>query len=218
MTTTTMDADQAAGLLCETDGEELEATADGVILWGGVRVAVVECDNKELAKLLAAAPALGHALIAMTRERDAYRKAKQENDERFMREREEARAERDALRAKLRWHDALVGVERVLFDCVAGDAPKEEGDRALKRSKTLKHYGKLITDARYDAGNHVYAGTGRQDLIAKRAGVALVDLSLVARGVIPPFDDATTRRICEVIGCDPQPLLDAAAKIEEVLR
>ena len=34
-------------------------------------------------------------------ERDAYKKAKAENDERFMRERDEARAERDALQAKL---------------------------------------------------------------------------------------------------------------------
>lgn len=154
----------------------------------------------EMAHLFAAAPALARSLRSVERERD------------------DARRERDDLRAKLRWHEALVGVERVLFGCMAGDVPKEEGDRALKRSKAMKHYGKLISEARYDAGNHVYAGTGRQDLIAKRAGVALVDLSLAERGVIPPFDDATTRRICEVIGCDPQPLLDAAAKIEEVLR
>lgn len=37
-------------------------------------------------------PICGDALEAMTRERDAYRKAKQENDERFMNERDEARA------------------------------------------------------------------------------------------------------------------------------
>ena len=41
------------------------------------------------------------ALAAAVRERDAYRKAKAENDERFMLERDEARRERDAALAEL---------------------------------------------------------------------------------------------------------------------
>ena len=44
---------------------------------------------------------LATALLAALDERDAYRKAKQENDERFMLERDEARRERDELRLTL---------------------------------------------------------------------------------------------------------------------
>ena len=44
---------------------------------------------------------------ALRRERDAYRKAKQENDERFMIERDEARAERD------RYHVALTKISAI---------------------------------------------------------------------------------------------------------
>jgi hypothetical protein len=41
-------------------------------------------------------------LARVTAERDSYRKAKQENDERFMVERDEARTERDRLLKSLR--------------------------------------------------------------------------------------------------------------------
>ena len=53
------------------------------------------------------------ALLAAAEERDAYRKAKQENDERFMRERDQARADRDAL---------LALVERASTDSVVTTA------------------------------------------------------------------------------------------------
>ena len=61
----------------------------------------------ELRLLIAADPGwdaialavMSHDLLAAAEERDAYRKAKQENDERFMRERDQARAGRDALLA-----------------------------------------------------------------------------------------------------------------------
>ncbi len=56
------------------------------------------------------------ALEAVTRERDAYRKAKAENDERFMLERDAARAEVERLRASL--IDANVEVERLRRDKV----------------------------------------------------------------------------------------------------
>ena len=45
------------------------------------------------AKMTVYAEQVEHKLAEMTKERDAYKKAKEENDERFMRERDEARAE-----------------------------------------------------------------------------------------------------------------------------
>lgn len=48
----------------------------------------------------------GEMLAKAERERDAYKRAKEENDDRFMRERDEARAERDA-RPDISAEDAL---------------------------------------------------------------------------------------------------------------
>ncbi len=42
-------------------------------------------------------------------------------------------------------------------------------------------------------------------------------LRLVVEGRRPPFDEETTRRICGLLKCDPQPLLDARAKALEVV-
>jgi hypothetical protein len=51
----------------------------------------------------------GQRLEAMTRERDAYRIAKQENDERFMNERDQARHERDQALRNLKGIELALG-------------------------------------------------------------------------------------------------------------
>lgn len=56
--------EEARSLLTETDGESLKP--DGrIIRWGGIRVAVVECDNEDLAKLLAASADLAHTTLVL---------------------------------------------------------------------------------------------------------------------------------------------------------
>jgi len=62
------------------------------------------------------AAALRLAYLAMRRERDAYRKAKQENDERFMIERDTARAERDEARARIARYVAAVDEREAASD------------------------------------------------------------------------------------------------------
>lgn len=52
-------------------------------------------------------------IVALERERDAYRKAKVENDERFMLERDEARRERDL------WRQRYDDLAKALDDCRA---------------------------------------------------------------------------------------------------
>jgi FtsZ-binding cell division protein ZapB len=68
------------------------------------RVAASNAENVEqhasaLSAVRAQLTAAESALTALQRECDAYKRAKAENDKRFMRERDEARAERDALQA-----------------------------------------------------------------------------------------------------------------------
>lgn len=64
-------------------------------------------------RLRAALAEARQAVDALVAERDAYRRAKQENDERFMLERDGARAERDAAREALARVEALAKVQAV---------------------------------------------------------------------------------------------------------
>ncbi len=66
---------------------------------------------------------------ALKAERDAYKKAKAENDERFMLERDEARRERDSLAGRLgeMERDRLTAVHR----CFAAEARAEKAEGAL---------------------------------------------------------------------------------------
>jgi hypothetical protein len=71
------------------------------------RVAELEGGNARLVALgVAGADNYGQAIVALAdalHERDAYKRAKEENDERFMTERDQARAEVAALRETLGW-------------------------------------------------------------------------------------------------------------------
>ena len=93
---------------------------------------------------------LREELAKMTRERDAYRRAKQENDERFMIERDEAREEarrlareNDLLRAAMRtaWHK----VADVANECEPGEFP--DGGRLVPSDELLASWGRACTEA-----------------------------------------------------------------------
>lgn len=91
-------------------------------------------DEAEYRKLIDAQiterDSLRSQLVTVERERNAYRKAKQENDARFMNERDQARQERDSIRALLAEACGIAKNcgDRLLFD-------KEQRDRiaAIKR-------------------------------------------------------------------------------------
>lgn len=149
-------------------------------------------------------PDLVRAVLALRDERDAA-----------LARAEAAERELAALRPQAQWHAALVGVERVLFDCAMGRASKEDGDRAIARGKTLKHYGALLgLERRYAL--RTYGWTSES--MPGDTGVTAVELSLVERCVLRPFDAETTRRLCALLQCDPGPMLATLEQIEEALR
>ena len=84
---------------------------------------------------------------ALRAERDAYRKAKQENDERFMRERDEARAEVERLTAKVA---AWVAVSDGLSDRFAVAA--HERDEARAEVATERERVRVFEDLFSDVG------------------------------------------------------------------
>ena len=77
--------------------------------------------------MLTDVPALLAEVERLRAERDAYRKAKQENDERFVVERDEARAERDAAREALARVEALADeldtLAKTLIPCTGSGCP-----------------------------------------------------------------------------------------------
>lgn len=182
----------------------------------GVLLAVVEdeiSDDAEMetefgvARLLGSSLDLALTVISLERERDAYKRAKQENDDRFMRERDEARAERDALLRSKRWSAALKNADAGTSACF--DAAVLE--QTMERGEKLHAYGKRLRALRTDA--EVTMGD-----LADYLGVTVPFLSDVERGREPPFDEETTRKICARIGIEADELLAAAEAAEAVLR
>jgi len=79
--------------------------------------AIYQCDYDERAGRPTETEArLAGEVVALLRERDAYRKAKQENDDRFMRERDDARRERDEARARIARYVAAVDEREAASD------------------------------------------------------------------------------------------------------
>lgn len=77
-------------------------------------------------QLRAALAEARQAVDALVAERDAYRRAKQENDERFMMERDEARAERDSIAFI---HEGCAGLRRRDNEHLIKRAEKAEAER-----------------------------------------------------------------------------------------
>lgn len=107
--------------------------------------------HKETLRRLAASrkahAATATRLAEAERERDAYKKAKQENDERFMVERDEARADRDDLR---KWKaDANVVLDGY-FDALKGQCnlgefmPDAVKRIVAERGKLLRFAGEIV--------------------------------------------------------------------------
>ena len=67
----------------------------------------------------------------LEKERDAYKKAKEENDDRFMNERDQARAERDTLAERVRVLEAQASITDRLFLRVLSQALGENDNREL---------------------------------------------------------------------------------------
>lgn len=115
------------------------------------------------------------ALEALVKERDAYRKAKQENDERFMLERDEARAERDDLRARLEaaLHD--IGESNKQRDAARSDlnlyvtsAIRNMGGRTFPKQHLIDELAKTIS---YHYSRSQLIDDVRQQLTAAQARV-----------------------------------------------
>lgn len=90
-----------------------------------------------------------------------------------------------------------------------------EDRRLVSLSFTARAYGTML---RLIRGQSEAAEFPTMGAAAALLGCTVADYSAVERGRNPPFDEATTRRLCAWLGCDPQPLLDAAKTAEEVLR
>jgi hypothetical protein len=112
--------------------------------------ALLASSRTDVPALCLAVDMLREELARVTRERDAYRRAKQENDERFMCERDEAReearrlaVENDLLRAAMRtaWHK----VADVANECEPGDLP--DGGRLVPSDELLTSWGRACTEA-----------------------------------------------------------------------
>ena len=101
----------------------MEQMDDGAIVRfkSGIEVPLADIPHGFRAALAEAREAVD-ALVA---ERDAYRKAKQENDERFMLERDEARVERDRLREALGRVEELSSQPNDQVECPYDDVREE---------------------------------------------------------------------------------------------
>ena len=123
-------------------------------------------------------------------------------------------AQRDAALAKLGWAmlsvrfvAQLASVHEWRLEDMRCQKPHDDSDR-----DALERYGSLICEMRFSPG------VPKLHVIAAEMGVDVADFIAVESFEAAPFDDAITRKACEACGYDPQPLLDAAVKIREMLR
>lgn len=115
-------------------------------------------------------------------------------------------AERDALARWKRWTECWAQLHPSSLDFEADSAD----ERAVRR-EAMREYGDMLRYARTEERRTMGD-------VADALGCTVVVLSGVERSREPPFDEATTRKLCAFLGCDPGPLLDAAAKCEEAIR
>lgn len=123
----------------------------------------------------------------------------------------EVERERDEARRVAQWSETLGTV-----DTASSYVPFAVYEAVRNAAVALREYGRLLRSARTSVTISGSIVTMHQ--CAALVGCAVADYSAVEMGRRPPFDEATTRRLCAFLGCDPQPLLDAAARAEEVLR
>ena len=118
--------------------------------------------------------------------------------------------ERDEARRTLRFIDRIADATMRLAETTRFSRARDH-DAAYEAHGIYADYGGMLRERRHDATRGV-ADT------AEGAGVTEDELVAVEWRRRPPFNDATTRRLCAFLGCDPGPLLDAAAKCEEAMR
>lgn len=121
--------------------------------------------------------------------------------------------ERDDLARWKRW--------RLVADTMAltmDDLDETLGAANDARREAFYGYGKLLRATRTAGHERLDVEVRLMGETAARIGMRVADYSAVERGKSPPFPDDVTRRLCSWFGCDPQPLLDAAARAEKVLR
>lgn len=123
----------------------------------------------------------------------------------------EVTRERDALARWKRWTTRLEGLDRMEHSL----CEYEVYERCVRDACTMRAYGTML---RLIRGQSEAAEFPTMGAAAALLGCTVADYSAVERGRNPPFDEATTRRLCAWLGCDPQPLLDVAKTAEEVLR
>lgn len=102
--------------------------------------------------------------------------------------------------------------QRALDDANAGTSAcfdPEVLQATAARNVALHAYGKLLRELRADKKTMHEA--------AKVAGCTVPVLSGVERGREPPFSEEITLRLCALIGCESDGLLEAARKAEELL-
>lgn len=115
-------------------------------------------------------------------------------------------AERDALARWKRWTECWAQLHMGSLDFEADSA-----DERMVRRESLREYGDMLRYARTDCGRTMGD-------VADALGCTVAELSGVERSRNPPFDEATTRKLCAFLGIKPDPLLGALAKAEEALR
>lgn len=133
--------------------------------------------------------------------RDVLAQTERERDEACARH-VRATQERDVFVRRVRWTECRESLTHSSLDFTHGverDALRDD----------MRAYGALLRTAR--------GSTSLADA-SDAVGCSVPDLSGVERARLPPFNEATTRRLCAFLGCDPGPLLDAAAKCEEAMR
>lgn len=86
----------------------------------------------------------------------------------------------------------------------------EDRQRATVWHFAMTRYGCSLRYARQEA--NLTMGD-----VQDKLGIQVTQLSGVERGREPPFDAATTRRLCALIGVDPEPLLREAEKAVRVM-
>lgn len=81
----------------------------------------------------------------------------------------------------------------------------------MVRREDMREYGFMLRYARTEEGRTMGD-------VADALGCTVAELSGVERSREPPFDEATTRKLCTFLGIKPDPLLDSLAKCEEAFR